>query len=62
MDKQNNGFIGVTEAAQLLGVSPRTIQRYIARGELSAQKMGSATSAYMLNRSEVEAKAGQHND
>jgi excisionase family DNA binding protein len=58
MDKNTGTKIGVTEAAQLLGVDTRTIHRRILRGELTAEKLnGGLRAAYLLERSEVEAKA-----
>lgn len=46
--------IGVEEAAEMLGVSPRHVRRLIATGELAATKPG---GAWLLTRSEVETYA-----
>ncbi len=34
------GLVGVREAAEILGVHPRTIHRYLSRGEIDAVKIG----------------------
>lgn len=51
--------ISVEEAAVILRISPRAVRHRIKAGSIPAQKIGGGqTSAYVLNRSDVEAAAG----
>lgn len=48
-------FLSVTQAADELGLAPRTILHRISAGQLVAQKMGDKrTSAYLISKAEVE--------
>ena len=38
--RRGNGLVGLAEAADYLGVSPKTIRRRIADGSLTAYRMG----------------------
>lgn len=54
-DVSNNAeLLSVAQAAKSLGKSPRTILRWIDAGTLPAQKLGSGTAAYVLDRAEIE--------
>lgn len=46
-------YIGVSEAAQLLGLSVLTVRRYVASGRLRAYRVGDKT--IRLDRNDVEA-------
>lgn len=51
--------ISVSEAAELLGTSPRQVARRIQRGEfVQVYKLPGIRGPYVLNRHEVESKAG----
>jgi excisionase family DNA binding protein len=39
----NDGLLRINEAAQYCGVSPRTVQRWLLRGELPVVKFGKKT-------------------
>lgn len=55
MPKKRTEFIGVSEAARLLGVDVRTVHRKIRRGELPGTKIGDGLrSAYIIDRQAVE--------
>ncbi len=47
-------LISVTEASQLLGMSPARVRHYIIRGRLPAQQVG---RTWTLSRADVEAFA-----
>lgn len=57
MSSTENDLIGVAEAADILGTTPRTALRRIKRGELAAEKLAGKTGAYVLSRAAVEAIA-----
>lgn len=60
MDEITKGILGVSEAAELMGVTPRTIQRWIEAGKLAGNKLGSGNKAtYVLDRSDVERLMGE---
>lgn len=62
MDDFKQGFIGVAEAASQLGVTTRTVLRYIERGQLTATKIGTGkTASFILNRQEIDAMVGERN-
>lgn len=46
-------YISTTEAAELIGVSPRTIRHYIAQGTLTGYRIG--PRILRVSRAEVEA-------
>lgn len=46
--------ISVTEAAVILGLSVRSVQRKVQLGQLPAHKMTGRTGAYVLDRADVE--------
>ena len=52
-----NDLIGTTEAAALLGKSPRTIHRMVQSGRLSPAHVapGGFNGVYLFNRADVEA-------
>lgn len=50
-----SGLVSVTTAAAMLGVSKRTVLRWIAANELTAQRIGPATSAWVIDLASVEA-------
>jgi predicted site-specific integrase-resolvase len=51
-------FIAAPEAARILGVDTRTVQRQAARGELPVlSKLSGRTGAYLFHRSTIEAVA-----
>lgn len=55
--------ISVADAAEILGVSHRQVARLLAKGELTAiYKHAGIRGAYLLSRSEVEARAGVNQD
>lgn len=48
-------LLSVTQAAEELCVSPRTVQHWIAGNKIAATKIGTGrTSAYVITRAEVE--------
>ena len=62
MDK-NTEPISVSEAAEILGVTPRHISRLLTKGELTAvYKFAGIRGAYLLSRSEVLARAEVNRD
>lgn len=51
-------LIGVTEAAEILGIPPRTVKRWILTGELAhVAKLPGSTGAYVLDLDTVQALA-----
>lgn len=48
-------LVGVTEAADILGVSPQRVRQMIDEGKIAAQRVGG--KSFALIRSEIEAKA-----
>jgi excisionase family DNA binding protein len=57
-DMSQSELLGVTEAAEIAGVSGATIKRAAQAGQLPpAMKMRGATGAYLLTREAVEAYA-----
>lgn len=60
MTKQRTDLLAVTEVAEILGVSVRTVHRMVARNTLqSVAKMGGATGMYLFQRKDVEAFAAK---
>lgn len=55
----NGGYCTISEAVTILRVSRRTIRRWIAAGDLLAEKLGDNTSAWLLNRGDVERLAAK---
>ena len=53
----NTDLIGSTEAARLLGKSPRTIHRMVAAGTLSPAVIapGGRAGSYLFDRADLEA-------
>lgn len=47
-------FLSVTEAAELLRLSPRAVQHRISSGKLPAYKMPGRTGAYVLERAVID--------
>ena len=47
-------YLTIEQAAQLLGVSARTLRLYIAQGKLTGYKPRVGRSAQLVRRSEVE--------
>jgi excisionase family DNA binding protein len=53
-------LLSVTQAAELLGIPPRTLHHRISTGKVRATKVGDGvTSAYVLTRAEVEKQLGE---
>ena len=50
-----NELLSVKQAAEILHLSPRAVLHRIQAGSLPATKLGAGTSAYVLNRADVEA-------
>lgn len=50
-------LVTVAQAAEMLNISGRAVRYRIERGTIPAQKLGDATSAYILNRADIEALA-----
>ncbi len=46
--------LGVTEAAAILHLSPRAVQRLLASGELPAHKLPGKTGSYVIALKDVE--------
>ena len=53
--------VNVVQAAAILGKSTWTVRRYIHDGTLLAEKLGDNTSAWVLNRADVERLARRTN-
>jgi len=47
-------LLSVVQAAEVLGLAPRSVLGRIQRGTIAATKLGPATSAYVITRAEVE--------
>ena len=56
MPHTNPPLIGTTEAARLLGKSPRTVHRLVANGDLTPEVTapGGRAGAFLFKRSDVE--------
>lgn len=54
METEPAELLNVGQAAELLGLAPRTVQEWIAKGKIVAVKLGPATSAYVITRAEIE--------
>lgn len=55
MKSSNSDILSVVQAAEMLQISPRAVQHRIKAGKLAATKLGDgATSAYVIERSEIE--------
>lgn len=53
-------FLNVAQAAAELHITPRAVRHRIVAGTLAATKLGPATSAYVITRSEIDrAKAAE---
>ena len=46
--------LSVVQAAERLGLSPRTVLYRIKTGKIAASKLGPGTAAYVITRDEVE--------
>jgi excisionase family DNA binding protein len=44
MPKSSGRLTSIANAASILEVTPRTVRRYIARGDLAAYRLGSTTT------------------
>lgn len=57
----NDDLIGSTEAARLLGKSPRTIHRLVAAGKLAPALTapGGFKGSYLFRRADIEALASE---
>lgn len=54
-----NDLLSVTQAADELGIAPRTLHSRITAGKVAATKLGPGTASYVITRAEVErVKAG----
>ena len=54
MPKKQQDIISTTEAAKLLGIDPRTVQRRAISGDLPiVSKLRGDTGAYLFNRADV---------
>lgn len=54
MQSRGRDLVGTAVIARALGVSRRTVERMIARGELKAVKVRANTSPWRATREEVE--------
>ena len=50
----NTDVLTVKQAAELLGISRRAVIHRIMAGTLAATKLGPSTTAYIIDRAEIE--------
>jgi len=54
-DTDLEDLLSVTQAAELLGIPPRTLHHRISTGKIQASKIGDGlTSAYVITRAEID--------
>lgn len=54
MPTQTQRFLSAKQAALALGVTQRTIRRWIVSGRLPAEKLGPGTASYIIAARDVE--------
>ncbi|RLD91991.1 MAG: hypothetical protein DRI93_07275 [Aquificota bacterium] len=54
MGEKELRYYSVKEAAEILGVSERTVRNYIVKGKIRAKRFGKARKVYRLNEEQLE--------